>query len=127
MVAIGFSLIGITLISLFLWWRGKLFNSLLWLKILVISVLLPQIGNQVGWYTAEIGRQPWIVYGLLKTSDGLSKTVKSEHIIFSLVLFTLIYAGLFVVFLYLLDKKIKHGPDEKTRGLDFSENLRLTE
>jgi cytochrome d ubiquinol oxidase subunit I len=127
MVAIGFSLIGLTLISLFLWWRGKLFTSILWLKILVVSVLLPQIANQIGWYTAEIGRQPWIVYGLLKTSDGLSKTVTSEHIIFSLILFTLIYAGLFVVFLYLLDKKIKHGPEAKTKELDFSENLRMTE
>lgn len=127
MVAIGFSLIGLTLISLFLWWRGKLFTSMLWLKILVFSVLLPQIGNQIGWYTAEIGRQPWIVYGLLKTSDGLSKTVTSENIIFSLVLFTLIYAGLFVVFLYLLDKKIKNGPEAKTKELDFSENLRMTE
>ncbi|GAB1443688.1 cytochrome ubiquinol oxidase subunit I [Ignavibacteriales bacterium] len=127
MVAIGFSLIGLTLISLFLWWRGKLFTSMLWLKILVLSVLLPQIGNQIGWYTAEIGRQPWIVYGLLKTSDGLSKTVTSENIIFSLVLFTLIYAGLFVVFLYLLDKKIKNGPEAKTKELDFSENLRMTE
>lgn len=127
MVTIGFSLIGLTLISIFLWWRGKLFTSILWLKILVLSVLLPQIGNQIGWYTAEIGRQPWIVYGLLKTSDGLSKTVTSEHIIFSLILFTLIYAGLFVVFLYLLDKKIKHGPEAKTKELDFSENLRMTE
>ncbi|MBP7542559.1 MAG: cytochrome ubiquinol oxidase subunit I [Ignavibacteriaceae bacterium] len=127
MVAIGFSLIGLTLISIFLWWRGKLFTSVLWLKILVVSVLLPQIANQIGWYTAEIGRQPWIVYGLLKTSDGLSKTVTSEHIIFSLILFTLIYAGLFVVFLYLLDKKIKHGPEAKTKELDFSENLRMTE
>lgn len=127
MVAIGFALIGIPLISIFLWWRGKLFTSFLWLKILVASVLLPQIANQIGWYTAEIGRQPWIVYGLLKTSDGLSKTVTSEHIVFSLILFTLIYAGLFVVFLYLLDKKIKHGPESKTKELDFSEQLRMTE
>ncbi len=127
MVAIGFTLIGLVLISLFLLWRGKLFTSILWLKVLVVSVLLPQIANQLGWYTAEIGRQPWIVYGLLKTSDGLSKVVKSEHIIFSLVLFTLIYAVLFVVFLYLLDKKIKHGPDEHVLELDLSEKPRLTE
>lgn len=127
MVAIGFTLIGLVLISLFLLWRGKLFTSALWLKVLVVSVLLPQIANQLGWYTAEIGRQPWIVYGLLKTSDGLSKVVTSEHIIFSLVLFTLIYAGLFVVFLYLLDKKIKHGPDDHVMELDLSEKPRLME
>ncbi|GMU90915.1 MAG: cytochrome ubiquinol oxidase subunit I [Chlorobiota bacterium] len=126
MVAIGFTLIGLTLISLFLLWRGKLFTTTLWLKILVVSVLLPQIANQIGWYTAEVGRQPWIVYGLLKTSDALSKTVTSEHIIFSLVLFTLIYAGLFVVFLYLLDKKIKHGPDEVAMEFDVDGKQRMT-
>lgn len=126
MVAIGFTLIGLTLISLFLLWRGKLFTTSLWLKILVVSVLLPQIANQIGWYTAEVGRQPWIVYGLLKTSDALSKTVTSEHIIFSLVLFTLIYAGLFVVFLYLLDKKIKHGPDEVAMEFDVDGKQRMT-
>jgi len=126
MVAIGFTLIGLTLVSLFLLWRGKLFTSTLWLKIMVASVLLPQIGNQVGWYTAEVGRQPWIVYGLMKTSEAFSKTVTSEHIIFSLVLFTIIYAGLFVVFLYLLDKKIKHGPDIEAQEFDDAVNHRLT-
>ncbi len=126
MVAIGFTLIGLTLISLFLLWRGKLFTTSLWLKILVASVLLPQIANQIGWYTAEVGRQPWIVYGLLRTSDALSKNVTSEHIIFSLVLFTLIYAGLFVVFLYLLDKKIKHGPDEVAMEFDVDGKQRMT-
>lgn len=126
MVAIGFTLIGLTLVSLFLLWRGKLFTSTLWLKIMVASVLLPQIGNQVGWYTAEVGRQPWIVYGLMKTSEAFSKTVTSEHIIFSLVLFTIIYAGLFVVFLYLLDKKIKHGPDIEAQEFDDAANHRLT-
>lgn len=126
MVAIGFTLIGLTLISLFLLWRGKLFTTSLWLKILVVSVLLPQIANQIGWYTAEVGRQPWIVYGLLKTSDAFSKNVTSEHIIFSLVLFTIIYAGLFVVFLYLLDKKIKHGPDEVAMEFDVDGKQRMT-
>ena len=55
---------------------------LLW--IFVISVLGPQIANQVGWITAEVGRQPWIVYGLLRTSEALSKAVDSNQIVFSL-------------------------------------------
>jgi cytochrome d ubiquinol oxidase subunit I len=62
--------------------------------------------------SAEIGRQPWIVYNLLKTKDALSKSVSSGEIIFSLILFTLIYALLFLLFIFLLDRKIKHGPDE---------------
>ncbi len=111
MVAVGFTLIGISLFSLFLLWRGKLFSTNWFLKILVLSVLLPQIANQLGWFSAEIGRQPWIVYGLLRTSDGLSKVVEANQIIFSLIMFSLIYALLFVLFVFLLNEKIKHGPE----------------
>jgi cytochrome d ubiquinol oxidase subunit I len=74
--------------------------------------LLPQAANQLGWISAEVGRQPWIVYNLLRTKDAVSKAVGSGEIIFSLILFTLIYALLFVLFIFLLDRKIKHGPDE---------------
>jgi cytochrome d ubiquinol oxidase subunit I len=111
MVAIGMALILISLFSIYLLWKIKLFIKKFWLKILVISVLLPQIANQLGWITAEVGRQPWVVYGLLRTSDGLSKVVSSGQIIFSLILFTLIYTLLFVLFIFLLDRKIKHGPE----------------
>jgi cytochrome d ubiquinol oxidase subunit I len=79
---------------------------------LVASVLLPQIANQFGWFSAEIGRQPWIVYGLLRTSNALSKAVTANEILFSLILFTLIYILLFVLFIFLLDRKIKHGPED---------------
>lgn len=112
MVAIGFLLIGLSTFALFLLWRGKLFSTNWFLKLLVPSVLLPQIANQVGWYTAEIGRQPWIVYGYLRTSEGLSKAVSAGQILFSIILFGLIYALLFFLFIYLLDRKIKHGPED---------------
>lgn len=112
MIAIGMFFIAITLIGLFLWWRGKLFDYRIFLKVMVAAVVLPQIANQVGWVTAEVGRQPWIVYNLLRTSDGLSKAVTADQVWFSLILFTLIYALLFVLFLFLLDRKIKHGPEE---------------
>lgn len=111
MIAIGMFLIGLTLFSLFLWWKGKLFNQR-WLMILFsFSVLLPQIGNQVGWYSAEVGRQPWVVYGLLRTSDALSENVRAGQVLFSLILFTVVYAILFALFIYLLNKKIQHGLD----------------
>lgn len=112
MVAIGFALIAISLLGVFYWWRGTLFKHRWLLWIFVFSVLGPQIANQVGWITAEVGRQPWIVYGLLKTSDALSKAVTAGQVWFSLILFILIYAGLFILFIYLLNEKIKHGPEE---------------
>lgn len=84
------------------------------MSIFVFSVLLPQIANQVGWFTAEMGRQPWVVYGLLRTSDALSKSVSANQVLSSLIMFFIIYSILFLLFLYLLNKKIKHGPyDEK--------------
>ena len=112
MVAIGFTLIAISLLGIFFWLRGTLFKQRWMLWIFVFSVFLPQIANQVGWITAEVGRQPWIVYGLLKTSEGLSKAVEAGQVWFSLILFTVIYAGLFILFIYLLNEKIQHGPEE---------------
>ncbi|HBH06360.1 MAG TPA: cytochrome ubiquinol oxidase subunit I [Flavobacteriales bacterium] len=115
MVAIGVFLIGLTLVGCFMWIRGKLFNSKWLLTIFAFSVILPQIANQVGWFSAEMGRQPWVVYGLLRTSDALSKAVTANQVLFSLILFFIIYAVLLALFLYLLNKKIKHGPyDEKS-------------
>ena len=112
MVAIGFTLIAISLLGIFFWWRGTLFKQKWLLWIFVFSVLLPQIANQLGWITAEVGRQPWIVYGLLKTSEALSKVVEAGQVWFSLILFALIYIGLFILFIYLLNEKIQHGPED---------------
>jgi cytochrome d ubiquinol oxidase subunit I len=75
MVIFGLFFIALTLFAVFLWRRGKLFNYKWLLWIFVGSVLLPQLANQFGWFAAEMGRQPWVVYGLLRTSDALSATV----------------------------------------------------
>ena len=83
---------------------------LLW--ILVFSVLGPQLANQLGWFAAEVGRQPWIVYGVMRTPAGLSAVVRANVVLSSLILFTLIYSLLFAVFIYLLNDKIQHGPDD---------------
>lgn len=111
MVAIGFFLIAISIVSVIYWKRKKLFETRWLLWILVFSVLGPQIANQIGWIAAEVGRQPWIVYGLLRTSEALSKAVESGQVLFSLILFMIIYGLLFVLFIYLLNEKIKHGPE----------------
>jgi len=120
MVSIGMFLIGLTFYACFLWWRGKLFQTKWLLWIFSFSVILPQIANQVGWFAAEMGRQPWIVYGHLRTSQGFSQEVSANQILFSLVMFTIVYTLLFLLFLYSLNKKIKHGPyDEVKNALEI--------
>lgn len=112
MVAIGLTLILLSLIAYFRLVRGKLWRDRRLLHLLAWAVLLPQIANQAGWFAAEMGRQPWVVYGHLRTSDALSKAVKAEQVLFSLILFAIVYLLLFLLFIYLLNKKIKHGPEE---------------
>ena len=97
------------------WWKwkkGKLVESKWLLRFMVVSVVFPQIANQTGWMAAEMGRYPWIVQGLLRISEGLSKSVSAEHVLGSLIMFTTVYLFLFFMFLYLFNEKIKHGPDE---------------
>ena len=79
---------------------------------MVFSVLGPQLANQLGWFAAEVGRQPWIVYGVMRTPAALSAVVKANVVLMSLIMFTLIYFLLFAVFIYLLNEKIQHGPDD---------------
>jgi cytochrome d ubiquinol oxidase subunit I len=127
MIAIGGACLGLVVTGLFFWWKGWLFDTdrplTRWYLIaLVFSVLGPQIANQAGWLTAELGRQPWIVYGLLKTSQGLSKVVSANQIIFSLVLFAMVYVLLFAVFIYLLTRKIQHGPDSEEESEELPES-----
>jgi len=112
MVAIGMALIGLSLLGVWMWRRGNLFEQKWLLTIFSFAVLLPQIANQVGWFAAEMGRQPWVVYGHLKTSEAFSQSVTANQVLFSLILFFLIYSVLFLLFIYLLNKKIKHGPDD---------------
>jgi cytochrome d ubiquinol oxidase subunit I len=111
MVAIGGFMVVLAALAVFYWIRGTLVKQrwLLWL--LVFSVLGPQLANQAGWFAAEIGRQPWIVYGYMRTSEGLSNVVQAQTVLGSLALFTFIYLLLFAVFVYLLNDKIRHGPD----------------
>jgi len=113
MVAIGMFFIAYSILALFLFWQGKLFSYKWFMQLSIFSVVLPHLANQVGWISAEVGRQPWIVYNLMRTSDGLSKVVSAENVLFSLILFTLIYILLFILFIFLLDKKIKVGPEHK--------------
>jgi cytochrome d ubiquinol oxidase subunit I len=118
MVSIGMALIALSLFAVWQWRRGKLFEKRWLMWVFVWAVLLPQIANQVGWFSAEMGRQPWVVYGLLRTSDAFSRVVTANQILFSLVLFTVVYTVLLILFLYLMTKKIQHGPDHSLNDED---------
>lgn len=127
MIIVAVALLVLVLIACFFWWRGWLFDPskrlTRWLLLaLVFSVLGPQIANQAGWFAAEMGRQPWIVYELLKTSESLSKVVTANQITASLVLFGLVYALLFAMFIFLLTRKIQHGPDSEEESEEMPES-----
>jgi len=84
--------------------------------VFVLAVPLPYIANQLGWIAAEVGRQPWVVYGLLRTGDALSKVVAANQVLYSLVMFGVIYLALFALWLYVLLEKIQQGPEPVTGG-----------
>lgn len=108
-----------TLIGLYYIWKKKRAISGIFAWFLVLSVLFPQIANMAGWYSACMGRQPWIVYKLLKTKDAYSPVVTQGQVLGSLIMFVCMYLLFFVLFLYLLDKKIKAGPTHKEEQLPY--------
>jgi len=111
MVLLGMYFIFITTLGTYFLWKKKLWDKKKLLKIYIWSIPLPVIACQLGWIAAEVGRQPWIVYKLLKTSEAASITVSAGEILFSIILFGVIYLLLFALFLFVLIKKIKHGPE----------------
>ena len=120
MVIIGLAFIVTTLYATYLRMRGRLFETRWLLWYFVFAVVLAFVANEVGWVAAEVGRQPWIVYptlengqlvGGLRTSDGLSEVVGSEHVLGSIIMFGLIYMLLFVLWIILLNQKIQQGPE----------------
>ena len=112
MVAVGTAMIALASWAFYLCKRHRLEQSRVTLWLLTFAVLGPQIANQAGWWAAEVGRQPWIVYHLLRTSDALSKVVTANQVVASMLMFMAVYALLFAVFVFLLNDKIHHGPDD---------------
>ena len=110
MVTLGMLFIAAGLLGAFLLWRGKLYTSKAYLFILPFLIPLPHIAHEAGWVTAEVGRQPWIIYGLMKTSEAASVVVSKAEILFSLTMFGLIYSLLLVMFIVLFLRIVKTGP-----------------
>ncbi len=111
MVGLGTIFIAVTALATFLLWRKKLYQARWMLWILLLSFPFPYIANTAGWMTAEFGRQPWLVYGLMRTVDGYSKMVSAGNAWFSFLGFLGMYTVLSVLFLFLVRREIEHGPE----------------
>jgi len=94
-------------------WRGRLASSTWLLWVLMLAFPFPYIANTLGWMTAELGRQPWLIYGLFHTRDGYSKVVSNGDTIFTLIGFVGLYFVLGLLFLFLVGREIGQGPDEE--------------
>ena len=105
--------IAVTLYAFIQLRRKKLFETKWLLRLFAWSIPLPLAACQLGWIAAEVGRQPWIVYGLLRTADAHSATVTAGEIGFSIILFGLIYLLLGILYVYILVREVKHGPQQK--------------
>jgi cytochrome d ubiquinol oxidase subunit I len=104
MVGLGGAFILLALWGFVLWWRNALDRSRLFLQMAVFFIFLPYVANSAGWIVTELGRQPWIVYGLQRTADGVSPNVSPAMVLTTMLGFTLLYAFLAVVDFYLLSK-----------------------
>ncbi|TMA11492.1 MAG: cytochrome ubiquinol oxidase subunit I [Deltaproteobacteria bacterium] len=111
MVGLGTIFIAITVTAASLLWRKRLFSARWMLWILMLSFPFPYIANTAGWITAEVGRQPWVVYGLLRTEHGFSSHVSAGNALFTLIGFMGMYTVLSVLFLLLMWREIMHGPE----------------
>jgi cytochrome bd ubiquinol oxidase subunit I len=111
MVSMGMAMLFLCALGCYHLFRTKtLFEKKWLLRLFVGAVFAPFLANQAGWVSAEVGRQPWIVYGLLRTTDAVSKVLHSEQVLGSIVMFILIYSLLFLVWVFVLNTKIQHGP-----------------
>jgi cytochrome bd ubiquinol oxidase subunit I len=113
MVAIGFLFLGVMIWAAVLWWRRKLFDSPLFLKTLVAIQPLGFVATILGWLTAEIGRQPWVVYGMMRTSEGVSP-IAAGNVVWSLLMFGLFFGVIGVAYFYYTIRTLEKGPDYET-------------
>jgi len=125
MVGSGGLMVLLALIGVVLMKTGKLVGSKLYLKVMLFAMALPYIANTTGWLITEMGRQPWIVYGLQKTAEGVSTVVPAAYVLISMVGFTLIYGILAIVDVMLLVKYAKKSPEALQEAPVASEEASL--
>lgn len=110
MVGLGTMFIAIMAVAAWLLRSGKLFATRWMLWILMLAIPFPYIANTAGWITAEVGRQPWVIYGLMRTAEGYSRSVSAGNALFTLIGFMGLYTVLSILFLFLVRREIEHGP-----------------
>ncbi len=120
MVALGGLFILTTLLGTYFAYKNTLWDKKWFLKLLLYTLPLPVIACQLGWITAEVGRQPWVVYKVLKTADAISLTVSAGETLFSIIMFTLIYIFLGILYVFLMAREVKHGPEALTSREEVS-------
>jgi cytochrome d ubiquinol oxidase subunit I len=113
MAGLGTWFVLLMIVSAFLLWRRRLYRSRWVLWALLLSFPLPYIANTAGWMTAELGRQPWLIYGLMRTSEGYSNTVSASNGLFTLIGFMGLYTLLGLLFTVLIYREISIGPEGK--------------
>jgi len=111
MITLGTMFIVLMGFASFQSWRGRLESTTWLLWILMLAFPFPYLANTLGWMTAEIGRQPWLIYGLFHTRDGYSKVVSNGDTVFTLIGFTGLYLILGLLFVFLVGREIGRGPD----------------
>jgi len=117
MVGLGTIFIAVLLGAVFLLWRGTLFENKWMLWLIILCTPFPFLANTAGWMTAELGRQPWLVYGLLRTASGASPNVTGGNTLFTLIGFIGMYFLIGVLFLVLVGTIIRKGPENRTLNL----------
>ncbi|MBI1738148.1 MAG: cytochrome ubiquinol oxidase subunit I, partial [Acidobacteria bacterium] len=116
MVGLGTIFIAILVVAAWKLWCGTLYTSRWTLWTLLLSLPFPYIANTAGWMTAELGRQPWLIYGLMRTRDGVSPQVAAGNAWFTLIGFMGLYTVLSILFLFLVYREIEHGPEPDGSG-----------
>jgi cytochrome d ubiquinol oxidase subunit I len=117
MVVLGMLMFLLSILAVYLSARDRLESSPVFLKTMLLAIALPYVAIQLGWIVAEVGRQPWIVYGLLKTSDAVSGSISVSQVAMSLIAFTAVYTLLGIVDVYLLVKYARQGPERLNQGI----------
>jgi cytochrome bd ubiquinol oxidase subunit I len=116
MVGLGTMMAGVMGLSALFLRRGRLYSSQFLLWILMLSIPFPYIATTAGWMTAELGRQPWLIYGLMRTANGASANVSAGNGLFSLLGFMGLYMVLGVLFLFLIAKEVWRGPESRPQA-----------
>jgi cytochrome d ubiquinol oxidase subunit I len=121
MVGLGTIFIGIMVLAAFLLWRGRLYETRPMLWVLMLAMPFPFIANTAGWFTAELGRQPWLAYGLFRTSEGVSPLVSSGNVLFTLIGFAGMYLVMGLLYILIMVREVAHGPEAEQETLESPE------